>query len=234
MSAVKNLTRLAKKPRFKPVLAKLNIESIIRSSNSSFHTTACSNPPETSLPNSNTTTSPTGTCIIPNKLYLSDLEKAKDPNFLKINNITAIISLYPQSLPQHIISSLSDYLHINIKDNCSVKISNYFQSCIRFIDNNETVLIHCQAGISRSPTIVMAYLIEKMGLGWKEAYKFVQDRRSVAGPNFSFFSQLHEYETKVRAKISDNKVKIGEKIKNSEKFEKLEIYKNFVKFKDKK
>merc|ERR1712117_361923 len=132
--------------------------------------------------------SPIGTCIIPNKLYLSDYYTASNKNFLQTNNITAIISLYFQPLPDKIVSLLKNYHHIPIDDNC--------------IENNEIVLVHCQAGISRSPTIVMAYLMNKMSLGWQDACKYVQERRNIVAPNFSFISQLFKFEKeKIKGRI---------------------------------
>jgi len=52
------------------------------------------------------------------------------------------------------------------------------------------VLIHCHAGISRSATIILAYLMinEKLSLG--EAFKYVQSKRKIISPNLNFMGQL--------------------------------------------
>src|SRR5581483_3655005 len=55
------------------------------------------------------------------------------------------------------------YLRIDISDNPISIISEYFRECIDFIENakseNGRVYVHCIAGISRSVTIVIAYLM---------------------------------------------------------------------------
>ena len=59
---------------------------------------------------------------------------------------------------------------------------------------NGKVLIHCQAGISRSPTIVIAYLMKVNKLTMNNAYNEVKDKRCIIGPNIIFLSQLYDFE----------------------------------------
>ncbi|NWI16559.1 DUS4 phosphatase, partial [Crypturellus soui] len=61
------------------------------------------------------------------------------------------------------------------------------------------VLVHCQAGISRSATICLAYLMMKQRVRLEEAFEFVKQRRSVISPNFSFMGQLLQFEAQVLA-----------------------------------
>lgn len=66
--------------------------------------------------------------------------------------------------------------------------------------NNGRVLVHCHAGISRSATICMAYIMSNMKLRMEDAYEFVKNRRRIVSPNFNFMGQLLNFESVVFAK----------------------------------
>ena len=59
------------------------------------------------------------------------------------------------------------------------------------------VLVHCQAGISRSATICLAYLMHAQRVRLDEAFDFVKRRRQVISPNLAFMGQLLQFETDV-------------------------------------
>ena len=59
------------------------------------------------------------------------------------------------------------------------------------------ILVHCEAGISRSPTICMAYLMKTKKLRLEEAFDYIKQRRSLISPNFGFMGQLLQYESEI-------------------------------------
>lgn len=59
------------------------------------------------------------------------------------------------------------------------------------------ILVHCEAGISRSPTICMAYLMKMRKFRLEEAFDYIKQRRSLISPNFGFMGQLLQYESEI-------------------------------------
>jgi len=55
-------------------------------------------------------------------------------------------------------------------------------------------LVHCAAGISRSSTIVIAYLMQAMQFSLTEAFKYVREKRPIISPNDGFSRQLQVYQ----------------------------------------
>lgn len=77
-------------------------------------------------------------------------------------------------------------------------LTQYFSVCNDFIHaarlRDGNVLIHCLAGMSRSVTVAVAYIMSVTPLNWKDALKVVRTGRSVANPNLGFQTQLQEFE----------------------------------------
>lgn len=59
--------------------------------------------------------------------------------------------------------------------------------------DNKTVYVHCQSGISRSATVVIAYLMKYHRLELMEAYGLVHRARPVINPNDGFFRVLQDF-----------------------------------------
>lgn len=61
------------------------------------------------------------------------------------------------------------------------------------------MLVFCQAGISRSAAICIAYLMQQNRMTMDEAHDYVKSRRTFISPNLNFMRQLHEFDGRLRA-----------------------------------
>ena len=131
------------------------------------------------------------------KLYLGDATFARDLDSLRDLGITVILCVCSQDLPRSTYD-IEDVKRVLAKDNLDFPLNNYFKECLAFIhkyrSQNKNVLVHCGAGISRSTTIVLAYLIQHLDLSLDDAFVLVQQKRSRVCPNSGFWNQLVEFE----------------------------------------
>ncbi|XP_070760495.1 serine/threonine/tyrosine-interacting protein isoform X1 [Enoplosus armatus] len=98
------------------------------------------------------------------------------------------------------------YLVLDIADNPVENIIRFFPTTKEFIDSclatGGKVLVHGNAGISRSAALVIAYLMETFGMKYRDAFSHVQERRFCINPNVGFVHQLQEYEAIYLAKLT--------------------------------
>lgn len=136
--------------------------------------------------------------IIPNFLFVGGVEEAEDWDTLTSLGIKNIINLtkhcgcYPND------SGPFTYLNIPVMDIGEADIKSHFEKTNAFIDEargrGEKVLVHCRAGISRAPTIVMAYILKNSSnASVVDVYEFVRRRRPIVAPNMGFIGQLFRY-----------------------------------------
>lgn len=131
-------------------------------------------------------------------LYFGSQDIACDSNILNTLQITDILSV-GVTVPTH-----KDILYkfIEVYDLPSFNIKNIFDECYLYIENirllNRRVYVHCNAGISRSPTIIIAYVMKHLKIGFEDAFKFIKETRSTINPNAGFVSQLKDYEDNLK------------------------------------
>eukprot|EP00727_Mastigamoeba_balamuthi_P010857 m51a1_g6394 hypothetical protein (562) ;mRNA; f:207871-210098 len=129
------------------------------------------------------------------RLWLGNYNNALNRAALKRRNVTHILSVAPvkPAFPKDFI-----YFVIPVEDEEDVDLTPYFQSCIEFIQGamarGESTLVHCMAGVSRSATIVAAYVMVHNRMTAENAVAFVQEQRSMVCPNMAFRKQLLEFE----------------------------------------
>ncbi|CAK80396.1 unnamed protein product (macronuclear) [Paramecium tetraurelia] len=117
----------------------------------------------------------------------------------KQNQVKAAISICEYSKFEDI--QLDNHLIINIDDSEDENIMQYFEQTNKFIEDNlkkGNVLVHCMAGISRSASIVIAYIMWSQKKSYKDSYKYVDEMREIIYPNEGFRNQLKAYELQLK------------------------------------
>lgn len=129
-------------------------------------------------------------------LYLGDSLHSAQQDTLRELGITSLLNV--STTCKNLFEKDFDYMNIPVNDNDSANISCWFDEAIHFIDNardkDGKVLVHCQAGVSRSATVCIAYIMYKNNMQLEEAFDHVRSRRGVISPNLNFMQQLKEYE----------------------------------------
>ncbi|KAL1229795.1 Dual specificity protein phosphatase [Trichinella spiralis] len=138
--------------------------------------------------------------IIP-YLYLGNAANASDISVLQKYNINYVVNV-TRNLPNAFENDARfKYLQIPIDDNWSQNLASHFPKAIQFINEARSkkcgVLVHCLAGISRSVTVTVAYLMQTLSLSLDDAYDMVKRHKPNISPNFDFLGQLVEFERRM-------------------------------------
>jgi len=136
--------------------------------------------------------------IIPNFLYLGDRTGSESETQLLQLGITHIINV-TSDIPHSIVSYPPiQYMRIPVDDTFGQNIDDYFHQAIEFIEqarlNNGKVFVHCMAGISRSASIVIAYIIYSHRIDLNSAFRFVSSKRHIISPNLDFMGRLLKFQ----------------------------------------
>jgi protein-tyrosine phosphatase len=135
-------------------------------------------------------------------LWLGGLDLIHDFEFLKENKITHVLSILESNVltPQMVELNIKQK-YVKLYDSDEAPIGTHFESCCAFImealKSGGAVYVHCFMGISRSPTIVAAYLMQSRRLSVEAALEFIRKERPVIDPNDGFRTALSVWESKL-------------------------------------
>ena len=121
-----------------------------------------------------------------------------------------------------------NYFQVKVNDFPNFNISLFFNKTNEFINKAKlsggNILIHCQLGISRSTTCLIAYMIKNMGYSTVTAMQFIKNKRPQIMPNFGFLQQLKNYEQRLKFE-NNNELNDNNNISNnnSKRFVKTEL-----------
>ena len=130
-------------------------------------------------------------------LYISSQSAAQDKKKMKNSNITSVLTV-ARGLGMSFDKKKFTHKVIPAEDAEIFNIAPFFDEGVEFIRENlktRNVLVHCKAGMSRSTTLVLAYLLAEKRIRFDEALAYAKSRRTrIAGPNSGFAKQLRTYE----------------------------------------
>lgn len=145
--------------------------------------------------------------ILPH-LYLGCRKVATCLPGLRQSNVTRILNV-TSSIPNQ-FQDLEGFVYkqIAVEDKLDVDMMQHLPGAFQFIENarlqGEKVLVHCHAGMSRSVTIILAYLMKYYNHTLESAHEYVKQRKPDVAPNFSFMGQLLDFECSLRPSPADS------------------------------
>lgn len=129
-------------------------------------------------------------------IFLGSRYCASNRALLRKLNVTHVLSvgplrpLFPQDFFYKVLDDVMDFEGENLL--------RFFEECFEFImaarQRGGAVLVHCVAGVSRSPTITIAYLMREHHLTAEQALLLVRKKHPILAPNAGFLKQLQVFE----------------------------------------
>ncbi len=137
---------------------------------------------------------------INNDIWISDIASAFNKTKLKELGITHVFTTVLGVEP--IFPDDFEYMNIPAQDISSQDLQQYFEDGTKWIEkavqSEGKVLVHCAYGISRSASMVIAYLMHKTGRSYDETLAYVKSQRPIIQPNRGFEEQLRVWEKKTQ------------------------------------
>ena len=132
--------------------------------------------------------------------WLGNYKAAQNINVLLENNIDHVYSVISfkslDSLKQKYEVNNIEHKHLAIEDDLNTNITKHLDQSVEYIEKTlekGNLLIHCQQGMSRSASMIIAYLIKNDNCDYYKAYYWQKTKRSTVAPNYKFVEQLRNY-----------------------------------------
>jgi len=135
-------------------------------------------------------------------LLISSQDVPNDLNLMSQCGVTHVLSLLPDFVLDPCVTQLippQNHLCLEVYDeegfDLGSESSVVTKSALEFINSvkdvkGTKVSVHCNAGISRAPSVVLLYLMKCQRLSFDEAWALVQEARPAMKPNDGFLRQL--------------------------------------------
>ncbi|KAK9537345.1 hypothetical protein VZT92_004972 [Zoarces viviparus] len=135
--------------------------------------------------------------IVKPYLLLGSQDAAHDFGTLKNHKVSHILNV--AFGVENAFPDLFIYKTVSILDHPDADVLLHIQECCDFIQQARSekgaVLVHCNAGVSRAPAVVIGYLMSREGQSFDAALSLVKSARAASSPNPGFLEQLRGYKT---------------------------------------
>ncbi|KAL2896382.1 Protein-tyrosine-phosphatase MKP1 [Bienertia sinuspersici] len=135
-------------------------------------------------------------------IYLGGDAVAKDRDILKKNGITHVLNCVGFVCPEYFRADFV-YRTLWLQDSPSEDITSILYDVFDYFEDvremKGKVFVHCCQGVSRSTSLVIAYLMWREGQSFDDAFQYVKDARGIADPNMGFACQLLQCQKRVHA-----------------------------------
>ncbi|XP_047332671.1 protein-tyrosine-phosphatase MKP1-like [Impatiens glandulifera] len=126
-------------------------------------------------------------------VYLGSDAVARNREILRQNGITHVLNCVGFVCPEYFKTELV-YKTLWLQDSPSEDITSILYDVFDYFEDvreqNGRVLVHCCQGVSRSTSLVIAYLMLKERRTFEDAFQIVKAARGVTNPNMGFACQL--------------------------------------------
>ncbi|KAF2603950.1 hypothetical protein F2Q70_00026767 [Brassica cretica] len=135
-------------------------------------------------------------------IYVGGDAVAKDKDILKSNRITHILNCVGFICPEYFKSDFC-YRSLWLRDSPSEDITSILYDVFDYFEDvreqKGRIFVHCCQGVSRSTSLVIAYLMWREGQSFDDAFHYVKSARGIADPNMGFACQLLQCQKRVHA-----------------------------------
>ncbi|KAI4373018.1 hypothetical protein MLD38_011188 [Melastoma candidum] len=135
-------------------------------------------------------------------IYLGGDVVARNREILKQNGITHILNCVGFVCPEYFKGDFV-YRTLWLQDSPSEDITSILYDVFDYFEDvreqKGKVFVHCCQGVSRSTSLVIAYLMWREGQSFDDAFQFVKSARGIADPNMGFACQLLQCQKRVHA-----------------------------------
>jgi protein-tyrosine phosphatase/rhodanese-related sulfurtransferase len=137
---------------------------------------------------------------------------AHNIELLNQHNVTHVLNCTPTDFHPEVLSTRVT-MQIPINDNSTQDIIGYLKQAFEFIHTarstpNSKLLVHCYAGISRSVSFAIAYVMWAESMSYEDGLKLIHSHRNIADPNFGFIGQLYILDRYLHTTSLDEAIKL--------------------------